>query len=212
MNLRYIVHASYYVNCCFMLFLPCLFYQGTIMAENDRMTLYSYEIGKYTRKGYSVVLCVYYLIGAFSGIFLTRKYISLVTGTMILPVKAELLIIEFIPVFLLLLYSTSTIGRFLIPVLFIVIGFCIGTSSVCLIESGVDTLNCSLIVGTPLVFGMCALLPLGDIAMKKAVFLSRMARNGPDAAEPVSSGFLLFLSFLLIALSTAAAYRFSLLI
>lgn len=182
------------------------------MAGNDRMTLYTYEIDKYTRKGYSVVLCVYYLIGAFSGMFLARKYIHLLSGIILMPVKAELLTVEFIPVFLLLLYSTSTIGRFLIPVLFVVTGFCIGTSSVCLINSGVNAFNCCLIVGTPLVFGMCALLSLGDIAMKKAVFLSGLARNSPDAAEPVSSGLHLFFSLLLIALSTAAAYQFSLLI
>ena len=176
-----------------------------IMVENDKMTTAASAFDKNMRRSYLALLLVFYLAGSFLGIFLTEKTSILLYDEMGSTQPAVMLVRFTIPVFLLLLYATSSVGWILIPVLFASVGFTVSAYTVCLIKSGVGYINSFLVSGIPALLILTVLFSLGETAMRKTAFIRIIAKSLPDGAEPCAGGYAFFGAAVLSVLSSASA-------
>ena len=161
------------------------------------------------RRGYTGRICFLYTFGAVLGlIFADRIYrISPETFAAAEPIAYVIKAVGLF--FLLLLFATSTVGWFLIPVLFVSAGFSVSADTIWLLRSGEATLISCVVSGIPAVLAMTALLSLGSASMGKAAVLRNMYSRLPDGTEPSVPGMRLFFAACFISGSGVAAYYFA---
>ncbi len=158
------------------------------------------------RREYTGRLCFLYAFGAVLGFFFADRIYSISPEILTSAEPIAYAIKDVGLFFLLLLFATSTVGWFLIPVLFVSAGFSVSADTIWLLSSGEATLRSCIVSGIPAVLAMTALLSLGSASLGKAVVLRSMYSRLPDGTEPSVPGMRLFFAACFIAGSAAAAY------
>lgn len=166
-----------------------------------------YEV--YGRRGYTGRLCFLYAFGAVLGFFFADRIYRVSPESLAWAEPIAYVIKAVGLFFLLLLFATSTVGWFLIPVLFVSVGFSVSADTIWLLRSGEATLRSRIVSGIPAVLAMTALLSLGSASMGKAAVLRNMYSRLPDGTDPSVPGMRLVFAACFIAGSAAAAYYFA---
>ena len=105
------------------------------------------------------------------------------------------------PALLVLFFSTSTAGWFLIPIVFLSCGFSLSAGIILLLKNGNDILESGLIAEIPAIAATAALLFLGELSLQRALYLKRLFGSTSGCGEDHKSAAGLIAAGLLIAAS-----------
>lgn len=169
------------------------------MTENNNLLTCKKLYDSNARRGYAAFLGVFFVFGSIAGTLSAESTFLFAEDICSAPSSLALIIRVLFSLVFLLVYGTSTVGWFLIPVLFFSLGFSSAIEMVSLLKISTGIAFACFIAGLPAFFSMTAFFIIGDHAMRKAVLLKDLYRTELSGAEPAFSGMMFVVSAVFIA-------------
>ena len=155
-------------------------------------------------------ICFYFLLGSVAGALYQRLYDNLNIGAYVLKRVNALSVFNSaaLPFFLILFLSTSVIGCYILPFVYISRGFVLSVQAFCLLDSSLPIVSIAGLIGIPAVLSLCSLLIIG----RGSFSCAQLLRSGVSSSElktiriPVLPGLILTFASALSRLFLSPAF------